>query len=145
MKVILLQNVKGLGQKGEIKEVSDGYAQNALFPKKFAQAATQDILNKQKQAILSKDLQKEKERTTLHGLFERIDGQTLTVLAKANDKGALYQAITTKEIGKLIFDTYKVLIQPEVFKEKYSTKECGEVSVTLIGHGKEASFRLIIK
>jgi large subunit ribosomal protein L9 len=144
MKILLLQSVKGLGQKGEIKEVSDGYAQNALFPKKLAQPATQDILNKQKQAAQSKDIQKEKERTILHGLFENIEGQRLVLSEKANDKGALYQAVGIKEITKLIFDTYGVSVAPDIFKEKYSTKERGDLEIILLAYGKQASFILSI-
>ncbi|MCL6441972.1 MAG: 50S ribosomal protein L9 [Alicyclobacillus sp.] len=99
MKVILLANVKGQGKKGELKEVSEGYARNYLFPRKLAQEAT-DAALKQLQAQLDQKKRKEQqELEAARDLARRLEGAKVVIRAHAGEGGRLFGAITTKHIG----------------------------------------------
>ncbi|MBQ2754569.1 MAG: 50S ribosomal protein L9, partial [Clostridia bacterium] len=90
MKVILLQDVKGTGKKGDIINVADGYARNALFPKKLAVEANATNLNIAKgknEAIAHK---KEVELSTAKDLAKRLENVTVTLTAKAGENGKLF-------------------------------------------------------
>lgn len=145
MKVILLQHVKGLGQKGEVKEVSDGYAQNALFPRGLAKAATQNALNQKAQALKSKQAQQEKEKQTTLELFKKIEGKSVSISENSNEKGALYHSVGIKDIQKAIKHEYKVSVPENLFVEKYSIKETGEHTIQLKGYEQQVIFSLVIK
>ena len=99
MKVILLQDVKALGKKGEIKEVSEGYAHHFLIPKKLVLEANAGNLN-----ILAHNQQKVQERETknLQGakeIAEKLQDQTILVYAKAGESGRLFGSVTNKEVA----------------------------------------------
>ena len=98
MKVILLQDVKKLGKKGEILEVAEGYARNFLIPKKHAAQATADTLNQlqqQKSAAENRQQRLLDEAKLLASQLEKIE---VKVLAKAGEGGRLFGAITAKDI-----------------------------------------------
>lgn len=99
MKVILLEDVKGQGKKGEVKNVSEGYARNFLFPRKFAieaTAANLQQLKDQQDAIARKEAQ---ELAEAKHLSERLEQQKVTIYAHAGEGGRLFGAITSKHIG----------------------------------------------
>ena len=98
MKVILLQHVKNLGQKGDVKEVAEGYFQNFLAPKKWAKPATETQVNHvhAQQAKQSEKLANMKESAL--SIKSRLEGQTINLVEKASDSGKLYAAIHGKEL-----------------------------------------------
>jgi len=99
MKVIFQTDVKGQGKRGELKEVSDGYARNYLLPRKLAIEASADNLNVMK---LQDKAKREKEARELKLAQEhagRIEGATVHLSAKAGGTGKLFGSITTKEIA----------------------------------------------
>ena len=102
MKIILTENIKGLGQIGETKEVSNGYARNFLVPKKLAILATAenlkeiDELKKKKALTIQEELQKMKE------VADRLKDYRLIIETKADEKGNLYAAIMPKKIGEAL-------------------------------------------
>lgn len=99
MKVIFQKDVKGQGKRGEMKEVSDGYARNFLLPQKLAIEASSDNVNVMK---LQDKAKKEKEARELAQAKEfagRIEGVSIKLAAKAGSQGKLFGSITTKEIG----------------------------------------------
>ncbi len=102
MKVILLQDVKGTGKKGEIKEVKDGYAQNFLIKKGLAQEANAknlNLLQGQKDSAQHKidvDTQNAKD------MAAKLEGQTVVVKAKAGQNGRLFGTVTSKEVSAAI-------------------------------------------
>jgi large subunit ribosomal protein L9 len=103
LKVILLDNIKALGKKGEIKEVAEGYARNFLLPKKMAIEATPGNikkLNEEKARIKQKEMAEEGEARKL---AERLNGLVLTFTAKAGEGGKLFGSITSKEICEELF------------------------------------------
>lgn len=100
MKVILLQDVKGKGKKGEIKNVSDGYAHHHLFPKKLAEEATSGNLNALKANRNKEHRQAEAEREEAEQLKEKIESLTVDITAKSGEDGRLFGSVTSKQIAE---------------------------------------------
>ena len=99
MKVILLQDVQGTGKKGEIKEVKDGYARNALFPKGLAAEATKANLNLLEQKKASAQHKIDAEREAAESIAKKLNGKTIKVIARAGEDGKLFGSVTTKDIS----------------------------------------------
>lgn len=102
MKVILQKDVKGQGKKGQLVDVSDGYARNFLLPKKLAVPATADNINTVK---LQEKARKEKEaaeREEAVALSKKLRSSSVKVTARAGAGGKLFGAVTTKEISAAI-------------------------------------------
>ena len=99
MKVILLADVKGQGKKGELCNVSDGYARNFLFPKKLAVEADNTALNELKNREQSAAHHKQEEINAAKATASLLDGKTVTVKAKAGSNGKLFGSVTSKEIA----------------------------------------------
>lgn len=100
MKVIFLKDVKGQGKKGDIKDISDGYAQNFLLPRGLARPATEGnvkTLENQNAAELKRKAQ-EKEDAILLG--KKLEEMTITLKAKAGEGGRLFGAITSKQVAE---------------------------------------------
>ena len=110
MKVILLQDVKNMGKKGDVIEASDGYARNFLFPRKLAQEATQNslhVLNAKKENERKKKLAELEAAQKLAG---ELKGKEISINAKAGDHGRLFGAITNKDIAEVINKTFNLSI-----------------------------------
>ena len=108
MKVILLQDVKKIGKKGDVIEASDGYARNFLFPRKLAEEASESnlhILNNKKE---NERKQKWAELEAAQKLAGELKGKEVTIKAKAGENGKLFGAITSKDVAQLIKEQYKV-------------------------------------
>ncbi len=99
MKVILLQDIKGTGKKGELKEVSDGYARNFLLPKNLAKKATAQAMSELKTAEESKAFRIEEEKKRANGEKKQLEGQSVRITAKAGSNGRLFGSVTAKEIS----------------------------------------------
>lgn len=111
MKVILLQDVKKLGKKGDVIEASDGYARNFLFPRKLAEEATANalhVVNAKKENERKKKLAELEAAQKLAG---ELKGKEVTVNAKAGDNGRLFGAITNKDIAEVVNNTFKLSIE----------------------------------
>ncbi len=99
MKVILLQDIKGTGKKGELKEVSDGYARNFLLPKNLAKKATAQAMSELKNAEESKAFKIEEEKKKANSEKQQLEGQSVKITAKAGSNGRLFGSVTAKEIS----------------------------------------------
>ncbi len=130
MKVILLKDVKGKGKKGELVNVSDGYARNYLFPRKLANEATDNnvhILNTKKENDRKKKLA---EIEKAQKLADELRGKEVILKTKAGETGRLFGAITTKDIAKEIKSKFKV----EIDKKKIvsdTIKQLGSYEIEL--------------
>ena len=100
MKVILQQDVKGQGKKGQLIEASDGYARNFLLPRKLAVEATADNLNTMKLQEKAKKAKQEAEKAEAEALAAKLKELTVRITAKAGNGGRLFGSITTKEISE---------------------------------------------
>ena len=99
MKVILQQDVRGQGKKGQLVEVSDGYARNFLLPKKLAVPATAENVNTMKQQEKARQAQMAAEKAEAQALAEKLKSIQVKLTAKAGEGGRLFGAVTTKEIS----------------------------------------------
>ena len=99
MKVILLQDVKGKGKKGQMLEVSDGYARNFMLPKKLAIEATADAINTMRMNDKAAAEKAAKERAEALEISKKLREMTLTVTAKGGGAGRLFGSVTNQEIA----------------------------------------------
>ena len=99
MKVILLQDVKGKGKKGQMIEVSDGYARNYMLPRKLAQEATADAVNTMRMNDKATAERQARERAAAVAISKHLRELTLVVKAKGGGAGRLFGAVTTNEIA----------------------------------------------
>ncbi|MBB6674369.1 50S ribosomal protein L9 [Cohnella nanjingensis] len=114
MKVIFLQDVKGQGKKGEIKDVSEGYARNFLLPKGVVQIATDGAKKTLDQKAASEQKRKEREKEEAKALAAKLEEMIIVIKAKAGEGGRLFGAITSKQIAealekmKIVVDKRKI-------------------------------------
>ena len=99
MKVILLQDVKGKGKKGQMLEVSDGYARNYMLPRKLAVEATADAINTKRMNDKAAAEKEAKERAEALDLSKKLREMTLVVTAKGGGAGKLFGSVTNQEIA----------------------------------------------
>ena len=110
MKIILLQDVKSIGKKGDVINASDGYARNFLFPRKLAQEATEasmHILNNRNE---NERKQKLSELEAAQKLASELKGKELTIESKTGESGKLFGAITNKDVAALINSKYNLTV-----------------------------------
>ena len=119
MKVILLEDVKGKGKKGELCNVSDGYARNFLFPKNLAVEADKAAMSEFKSKEESKEHHKKEEIAAAKALAEKLNGKTVALKAKAGSAGRLFGSVTSKEIAAEIKNSLGV----EVDKKKMTVAD----------------------
>ena len=98
MKVILQQDVRGQGKKGQLVEISDGYARNFLLPRKLAVPATAENINTMKLQEKARQAQMAAEKAEAQALAEKLQGIQVKLAAKAGEGGRLFGAVTSKEI-----------------------------------------------
>lgn len=142
MKVILTTHIKGVGQKGDIKEVSDGYFQNFLAPRKWAVQATSGQVN-QVTAQKAKAVEKlENMKESALAVKEKIDGKTITLNEKASESGKLYATLHGKDVSIAIQKELNVQI-PEKQIHMESVKNTGTFTVDIeLYKGIKASLTL---
>ena len=102
MKVILLQDVKGKGKKGQMLEVSDGYARNFMLPKKLAIEATADAINTMRMNDKATQERIAKEKAAALEISKKLREMTLVVTAKGGGNGRLFGAVTNQEIANAL-------------------------------------------
>lgn len=102
MKILLLQDVKGTGKKGDIVEVNDGYAKNFLIKKNLAKQADSVVLREKASQVASQERTKQLEREAAVKKAENLKGKTFVIKAKVGDNGKLFGAITAKEIAEAV-------------------------------------------
>jgi len=108
MKVILKQDVKGLGKKGELVNASDGYARNFLFPKNLATPADAQNITELKNAEQAKQHKLETETAAAQASADKISGKVIKITAKAGQGGKLFGSVTAKEIAEQIKKEYSI-------------------------------------
>lgn len=110
MKVYLLQDVKSKGKKGDIVNVSDGYARNFLFPKKLAVEVNAKVLSEKKTKDEAVAYHKEQELLAAKKVANRLEGESVELKAKAGTDGRLFGSITAKEIANAVKVKYNVSV-----------------------------------
>lgn len=102
MKIVLVQEVKGLGRAGQIKEVADGYARNFLLPKGLATIATPGAVKEVEARQAADRKRQEKVDQEMRAVGKRLDGTTVTVHSKVGEGGKLYGSITTADVAEAL-------------------------------------------
>ncbi len=102
MKVVLLQDVKSIGKKGELCNVSDGYARNFLLPRKLAKEANAQAMNELKNAEASREYKIKTETEHANQSAQALSGKTLKIYAKPGQAGKIFGSVTPKEIAEEI-------------------------------------------
>ena len=145
MKVILNTDVAGQGKKGDVVNVSDGYARNYLFPKKLAREATAENLNAVKVAGDAVRHRQDVEKQNAAKLVSKLNGLTVTVVAKTGGSGRLFGAVTAKEVASALLNEHKI----EIDKRKFvmdNIKELGEYTVVVkVFAEQSAQLKVIVK
>ncbi|NLC72743.1 MAG: 50S ribosomal protein L9 [Ruminococcaceae bacterium] len=129
MKVVFLVDVKGQGKKGELKDVSDGYARNFLFPRNLATEATADKINAIKLKEKAKAKQQAKEKEQAEENAKRLESLVVKVTAKAGTGGRLFGAITSAEISDALLSQYGIEIEKNKLIQAEPIKQFGSYEV----------------
>ena len=131
MKVILLQDVKGKGKKGQLLEVSDGYARNFMLPKKLAMEATPDAINTMRMNDKAAAEKAARERAEALEISRKLRELTLTVTAKGGGNGRLFGSVTNQEIADALkakagitLDKRKIVISDAIKNVGTYTVQC---------------------
>ena len=125
MKVILQQDVRGQGKKGQLVEVSDGYARNFLLPKKLAVLATAENVNTMKQQEKARKAQEAAEKAQAEATAKQLEGLMVKIPAKAGEGGRLFGAVTAKEISEALAAQYSLNIPKARLVLDEPIKACG--------------------
>lgn len=108
MKVILKQDVKGLGKKGELVNASDGYARNFLFPKDLAAEANAQAMSEFKNKQQAEKYRIDTETAAAKAAAEKLSGKTIHITAKAGQNGKLFGSVTSKEIAEKVKEEFDI-------------------------------------
>jgi large subunit ribosomal protein L9 len=144
MKVILLQDIAGLGKKNEVKDVADGYALNFLLPKKMAETATPQSLARVQKILAAAKAKKQLQADLLAKTLKSLVGKEITLKSKANDRGQLFAAVRAEEISQAIKEQTGVAVSPSLITLTQPLKTIGDHEVVL-GRGTAEEFVLKVK
>ena len=129
MKVIFNVDVKGQGKKGEMKEVSDGYARNYLLPRKLAMEANADNLNAYKLKEKAKAAQIAKEKAAAQETASKLSGIQVKITAKAGSAGKLFGSVTSREISEALREQFGIEIEKQKIVQAEPIKSFGTFEV----------------
>jgi len=145
MKVIFQADVRGQGKKGEMKEVSDGYARNYLLPRSLAVEANRDNLNALKLKEKAKAAQEAKEIAKAKENAARLQSVVVKITARAGSAGRLFGAVTTKEISDALAEQHGILIEKNKLVQAEPIKTFGSYEVKCkFGYGVEGSVHVLV-
>lgn len=145
MKVILLKDVPKVGRRLDVKTVSDGYAANFLFPKKLAEPATEarikEIAGMHARSVAERKVE---ENLLLQNLVS-LEGKTVVIEARANEKGHLFKGVRTDDIAKALAVQAHSQLLPEHILLDAPVKEVGVHTLEVEVYGKRATFTLEVQ
>lgn len=129
MKVILLQDIRGKGKKGQMIEASDGYARNYLLPRKMAVEATADNVNTMKMNDKAKAEQMAREKAQAQEIAEKLKDITVAIKAKSGNGGRLFGSITSQEIADALKKQANISIDKKKIVQDEPIKSFGDFSL----------------
>lgn len=145
MKVILLKDVRSIGQHGEVKNVADGYAFNFLFPKKLAEPATEAKIKELEATKQAHAAEVAKQDEELSQKVRGLKGKKVVLQARATEKGGLFKSITPKDIVKAIAAEHSVeLPEAAVHITEDHIKTTGPHTVKLASKNDKAELSVVI-
>lgn len=145
MKVIFNVDVRGQAKKGELKEVSDGYARNYLLPRKLATEATADNINALKLKEKAKAAQAAKDKAKAEEYAEKLGAVQVLVRAKAGGAGKLFGAVTSEAISKALKEQFDMDIEKNKIVQTEPIKTFGAFTVKAkLGYEVSGSIHLLV-
>lgn len=136
MKVILQQEVKKVGKKGDILEVSEGYARNFLLPKGLALEATSANINLLKQQKASEAHKQQKLLEEAKALGEKVKGAAVTIKAKIGEGGRMFGSVTGKDVADALEKQHQLSLDKRKIELKDAIKSLGEYTVPVKIHAE---------
>lgn len=133
MKVILLEDIKGVGKKDDVINASDGYARNFLFPKKMAIEANNENMSKLNAKKASKQRQKDIEKQEAKDIAEKMKNIIVKIDVKAGGNGKIFGGVTAKEISEALMKEHKIDVDKKkiVLEETIKTLGMHEAQIRL--------------
>src|SRR3989344_4416840 len=131
MKVLFLQNIKGVAQIGDIKEMSDGYARNFLLPNKLAKAANVSVAKEAENLKQKRQLVDTKNKTAAEEVAKRLEGASIEITEGANTEGHLYGSIDAKKIAHDLDKLLHIKISADQIELPHHIKTVGEHQVKI--------------
>ena len=145
MKVIFQQDVRGQGKKGEMKEVSDGYARNYLLPRNLAVEANKDNLNALALKEKARKAQEAKEKAAAMENAQRLKDIVTTIRAKAGANGKLFGAVTSQEIAEALKEQHGIEVEKNKLVQSEPIKSFGSYEVKCkFGYGIDGIVHLLV-
>ena len=145
MKVIFLQDVRGQGKKGELKEVSEGYARNYLLPRKMAMEANKDNLNALALKEKAKKAQEAREKAEAEANAARLKDVVVTIRARAGANGKLFGSVTSQEITDALAEQHGIVIEKNRIVQGDPIKSFGSYEVKCkFGFGIDGTIQLLV-
>ncbi len=129
MKVILIKDVKGLGKKGQMAEVSDGYARNLLLPKGFAKEATEHNMKALEKQRAEEANRIQNDIASARIIEEKIRDIEVKIVSKAGEGGKLFGAVTSKDVSDALLEQHGINIDKKKFALENPIKHTGEYTV----------------
>lgn len=131
MKVILLDNIKGVGKKDEVINASDGYARNYLIPKKLAVEANTENMSKLNNKREAASYRKDLEKQSAEELAKKLKGILLKIKVKAGENGKIFGGVTSKEISDNLKSQYNFEVDKKKIELKETIKTLGSFNVSI--------------
>ncbi|HEY88259.1 MAG TPA: 50S ribosomal protein L9 [Thermoflexia bacterium] len=146
MKIVLKENVPGVGEMNEVCDVAVGYARNYLFPRGLAVPATKAAVLKAKKFAERRKLRRAKSRTRAELVAQALQGKIFTFRVKAGETGRLYGSITSQDVTEAIEKVLGVDFDKRQVVMEQPLRELGEQDIELkLGEGVSAQVRVVIK
>lgn len=134
MKVILIQDVKALGKKGQLVEASDGYARNFLLPKKLAVEANAANMSELRNAETKKRIQEEKDLAAAKDVAAKLESVTVKIQRSCGEDGKLYGSVSTKDIAEALVSQFGIEIDKRKIVLPDAVKSYGAFTVAVKLH-----------
>lgn len=145
VKVLLQSDVKGIGKKGQIVEVSRGYATNYLLPKKLAVIATDEVIKNAKAQEEATKRKIEKEKKEAMETAQKLDNRQIVISRKAGETGKLFGSITAKEIAEILKEQFGVSVDRKSIEIPNPIKSIGEFEIYVdFGFGYKAKMLITV-
>ena len=134
MKVVLRTDVDGLGYKGDIVSISDGYAQNKLIPQGLAYLATAGAEKEAEKMRQARELRASEEKAMAEEMASRMENETLTIAMNAGEGGKLFGSVSATDISEALSDQKNITIDKKLITVAQSIKEIGTYQVDVKPH-----------
>ncbi len=145
MKVILQQDVKGQGKKGQMIDVAEGYARNFLLPRKLAVLATTDAMNTMKLQEKAKRAEEARQKAEAEAIAEKLKSVQVKVTARAGANGKLFGAVTTKEVSDALLAQHKIELAKQKIVLDEPIKSFGGYQLKAkLGHEVTGTIQLLV-